>query len=136
MSEQDRSRLAKEYSDTKYLLDKVTKQVNELKSVLVKELDTDGTPDDRGHVWCPAGDFTLKKERRVSEVFDSAAATKWAKDNGYWDEVKEVIEVVSEERVLALGWNHPELTDKLTEFYDLKVSWVFKVIEGRSYDGE
>lgn len=134
MTVEDRFRLAREYRDTKQMIDKVSKRLTELKSALMSELDAEGTPDDRGHVWCPAGDFTLKKERRVSEVFDLQAATTWAKENGFWDEVKEVVEVASEDKILALGWNHPELTDTLTKFYDLKVSWAFKVIEGQSYD--
>ena len=136
MSTADRARLAKEYTDTKYMLDKVSKKLAEIKDALTKDLDVEGTSDDRGHIWCPAGDYTLKKERRVSEVFDSQAATEWAKQNGLWDEVKEVIEVLSEDKLLSLGWNHPEHTEALTGFYNLKVSWAFKVIESKSYDEE
>lgn len=126
-----RERLAQEYLDSKRFADSATKRVTELKSALINDLDANGVPDDRGHVWCPAGDLTLKKERRVSESFDLAAATKWAKEIGVWDDVKEVVEVTTEDRILALGWKRPELTPALEQFYSIKETWAFKVVEGQ-----
>lgn len=126
-----RERLAQEYLNAKHLADVAAKHVTELKNTLIVDLDTNGVSDDRGHVWCPAGDLTLKKERRVSESFDLAAATKWAKSIGVWDDVKEVVEVTSEDRILALGWKRPELTPALEQFYSLKETWAFKVLEGQ-----
>lgn len=129
---QRRSRLAQEYLDAKRFADSTAKRVSELKSALINDLDTNGIADDRGHVWCPAGDLTLKKERRVSESFDLAAATKWAKEIGVWDDVKEVVEVTTEDRILALGWKRPELTPALEQFYSINETWAFKVVEGQA----
>lgn len=131
-----RARLAQEYLDAKRFAESTAKRADELKATLVKDLVDNGVTDDRGHMWCPAGNLQLKRERRVSEVFQTDAATTWAKDNGHWDAVKETIEVLSEDRLLALGWNDQDIANAIKQFYTQKETWAFKVVEQKSYDDE
>ena len=131
-----RSRLAKEYLEAKRFAESTAKRADELKKVLKEDVTANGVPDEKGNMWCPAGDFQLKHERRVSTNFDIAAATAWAKSHGFWDDIKEVVEVTSEDKLLALGWKHPDLNDDIQSFYVQKESWAFKVVEQKSYDDE
>lgn len=132
----DRGRLAAEYKEAKSFADRAAKRAEELKKILVKDVQENGQPDDRGHKWCPAGDFQLKHELRKYTKFDLDAAAQWAKDHGLWDEVKDVIEVPNEEKILALGWTHPEYSEIIAEFYKTSEVWAFKLIEEKSYEDE
>jgi hypothetical protein len=131
-----RERLAEEFLDAKRFADSTAKRAEELKKVLIEDTIANGHPDERGHVWCPAGKYQLKRELRVSDTFDSQAAAVWAKENGHWDDVKETIEVLNEDRLLALAWNSEEIAKIVKSFYGTKEVWAFKVVEGKSYDDE
>lgn len=133
----DRSILAslvREYNNAKEFATKVTARADELKRELTRLVKGHGTPDDKGHVWLDAGDHQIKHERRASKTFNRDAAEQWAKELGIWDNVKETIETLSEEKLLAHVWNNPDLQDKLDSFYETKASWAFKIVAGRSYD--
>ena len=69
----------------------------------------------------------LKRERRVSKTFDAANCEEWAKTTGLWDQVSEVVELLSEDKVLALAWDEPEIRAEIERFYLEKVTWAFKL---------
>lgn len=129
-------KLVREYTDAKEFADKTAKRVNELKSVLLDYVKDYGVPDDKGHKWLPAGDMQLKHERRVGKSFDLSAAESWARELGIWDQVKEVIEVITEDAVLKYSWEHPEYHDTVADFYTERETWAFKVVNQKSYDDE
>lgn len=120
------ARLIEEFKKSKETLDILEKRQNEMKKQLMDLVIAHGYEDDKGHQWLKVGDTELKRERRVSRSFNSAAAEAWAKANGHWDAVKEVIEVVSEEKVLGLAWSDKELSDVVGDFYAEKETWAFK----------
>lgn len=128
-------RLANDYKESKDFADRIQKRTDELKQTLVKNLKDYGVEDDRGHKWLAAGDMQLKHERRVSRSFDLSAATKWVKSLGAWDEVKDVIEVTTEDRILQYAWEHGH-TDVVSEFYSDRETWAFKLVDQKSYDDE
>lgn len=130
------NRLVKEYKYAKEFSEKAVRRSDELKMSLITYVRDHGTPDDRGHKWLSAGDAQIKHERRVSKSFDTNSATDWAKSIGIWDEVKEIIETLSEDAVLKYVWEHPEHQDTLTDFYTERESWAFKVVDQKSYDDE
>lgn len=129
-------RLIDEYDKSKEFAKKATDRVDELKESLRGYVKKYGTADDRGHVWLPAESHQLKNERRVSRSFDAKAAEKWAKENGHWDTVRRVVEMVDEDALMALVWDNPELEEEASKFYTEKATWAFKVVEGKSYDDE
>lgn len=131
-----RERLAHQYLNTKHLHENISKKLDEIKKTLTEDLIAEGVPDDKGNLWCPAGDMQLKRERRISEVFDVQAAEKWAKETGNWDAVKTVVEVLDEDKLLALGWNNEDIRSCLPSFYKQKETWAFKVIEQKSYEDD
>jgi hypothetical protein len=63
----------------------------------------------------------------VSKSFNSSAAEAWAKTNGHWDTVKEVVEVLSEDKLLGLAWNNDDIQEVLKTFYEEKETWALKV---------
>lgn len=128
--------LLRTYREQKEFADRLFARVEEMKKDLVKRVESNGYTDDKGHQWLSAGDHQLKRERRVSVSFNAQYAEQWARENGLWEEVKEVIEVVSEEKLLATLWDKEDMKDKLDDFYSKRETYAFKVIEGKSYDDE
>ncbi len=119
-------RLVEEYKKHKDMLEGVQKRVDAFKAELTDALVQHGQPDEKGNLWIELGDIELKRERRVSRSFNASAAEAWAKQNGHWDVVKEVIEVLSEDKLLGLAWNNEEIQEKIKEFYVEKEVWALK----------
>ena len=72
------------------------------------------------------GGHELKRERRVSKSFNSTQAEEWAREQGLWDDVKEVIERLSEDKLLQLAWEDKALLTTVQTFYTEKETWAFK----------
>jgi hypothetical protein len=119
-------RLAEEFKKSKETIEILEKRHNEMKKQLTEAVTVFGYADDKGHQWLKVGSYELKRERRVARSFDVASAEAWAKANGLWDEVKEVVEVTSEANLLRLAWEHKEHMDTVSGFYTEKETWAFK----------
>jgi hypothetical protein len=119
-------RLAEEFKKSKETIEILEKRHNDMKKQLSEAVSLFGYTDDKGHQWLKAGAYELKRERRVARSFDITAAEAWARTNGLWDEVKEIVEVTSEANLLRLAWDHKEYMDTVSEFYVEKESWAFK----------
>ena len=120
-------RLVQEYKAAKEMADTSKKRADGLKSQLIELVDEQGYEGENGHRWFEVGDHKLKRERRVSKSFDAAACESWARNTGLWDEVSEVIEVLSEDKVLALAWDNPEIRSEGEAFYVERETWAFKL---------
>ncbi len=120
-------RLVQEYKAAKEMADTSKKRADGLKSQLVELVDEHGYEGENGHRWFEVGEHKLKRERRVSKAFDRTACEEWAREAGLWEDVKEVIEVLSEDKVLALAWDKPEIRQEVDDFYVEKETWAFKV---------
>tara|TARA_Y100001949_G_scaffold67314_1_gene56983 strand:+ start:235 stop:645 length:411 start_codon:yes stop_codon:yes gene_type:complete len=120
-------RLVQEYKAAKEMADTSKKRADGLKSQLIELVDERGYEGENGHRWFEVGDHKLKRERRVSKSFDAAACEEWAKSTGLWDEVSEVIEMLSEDKVLALAWDDPEIRSEIEAFYVERETWAFKL---------
>lgn len=116
-----------EYRNSKALMDGLEKRMSGYKDALIAILNQYGKPDEKGHMWVEFEDIEIKRERRVSRSFNASAAEAWAKENGHWDTVKEVIEVVNEDKILGLAWNNDELQEIIKTFYAEKETWALKV---------
>ena len=120
-------RLVQEYKAAKEMADTSKKRADGLKSQLIELVDEQGYEGENGHRWFEVGDHKLKRARRVSKSFDAAACESWARNTGLWDEVSEVIEVLSEDKVLALAWDNPEIRSEVEAFYVERETWAFKL---------
>lgn len=129
-------RLAQEFEQAKRFADSAQKRVDDIKKELNDAVLTHGYEDDKGHLWLSVGDIQLKRERRVSTSFNEEMAEGWARSSGKWDEVKEVREFVSEEKMLGLAWSDPALKDLMSDFYRQRETWAFKVVAKKDYSDE
>jgi hypothetical protein len=123
--------LTREYLNTKYMLDKTTARFNELKKALSDLVDEQGQADDKGSLWMAAGEHQCKREKRLSISLDEDAAEGWAKEIGIWDDVKVVVEKIDPDKLMAACWGNEEYSEKMESLFKEKVTWAFKVIEGK-----
>lgn len=120
------TKMVEEFVSQKKLLSQLEARVDKLKKELSTVVEQHGTPDDSGHIWLNVGGHELKRERRVSKTFNVGTAEAWAKENGLWDDVKEVVERLSEDKLLAVAWNDKSLLPTVQSFYVEKETWAFK----------
>jgi hypothetical protein len=120
-------RLVEEYKGAKLLAVSSKARADALKKELSDLVDAEGYEGDNGHLWYEIGDYKLKRERRVSKTFDAEECEGWARTTGLWDEVSEVVELLSEDKVLALAWDDSKVREEIERFYIEKVTWAFKL---------
>ena len=124
-------RLAEEYVKEKKMLDSLTKRVGEIKGLLSKAVDEEGIPDNSGHLWLDAGRFSLQRQKRQGDKYlDRAKAEEWAKQVGFWDEVKVVREELDEDALLGYVFerrkSQPSLEEELEMLYvEPDPTWAF-----------
>lgn len=126
MDEAYYEKLAEDFRKSKEAIDALTKRQDAMKKELIDALKQNGYEDDKGHLWWSVGDKELKYERRVSRSLNVDAAEQWAREQGIWDDIKEVVERLSEEKLLGYSWLHKEAEDTIQSFYTEKESWAFK----------
>lgn len=119
-------RLAQEFKKSKEAIDLLTKRQNEMKAELIEAIKEQGFEDDKGHKWLKVGSLELKYERRVSRSFDEGAADNWAHETGRWDDLKRTVEMLDEDKLLALAWENEDVAETIQEFYVEKETWAFK----------
>jgi len=124
--EQYLTKLVEDFVSQKKLLSQLETRVDKIKKELSTVVEQHGTPDDSGHIWLNIGGHELKRERRVSKSFNATQAEEWAREQGLWDNVKEVIERLSEDKLLQLAWEDKALLTTVQTFYTEKETWAFK----------
>jgi hypothetical protein len=120
------TKIVEEFVSQKKLLSQLETRVEKMKKELSTVVEQHGIADDSGHIWLNVGGHELKRERRVSKTFNVSMAEQWSKENGLWDDVKEVIERLSEDKLLAAAWNDKSLLPAVQSFYVEKETWAFK----------
>jgi hypothetical protein len=122
-------RLAKEFQAAKDASDVFKKRAEKMRAELVQAVTDLGYEDDKHHRWMESDDLQIKYERRVSKRLDLEAVEAWAKENGVWDDIKEVVEVVNEDRLMALAWDNPEIQKVVQSLYVETENYALKVID-------
>ncbi len=122
-------RLANEFIAAREFADKAVRRSEELKDKLSTYVDKLGNPDDKGSLWVELGPISLKRERRVSKNLNTIAAESWARREGVWNAVSEVVERVNEDLLMALAWESRQYSEDIASLYKEKVTWAFKVVE-------
>lgn len=125
-------RLASEYERAKAFADDAVERAAHYKELLVAALKDMGEADDKGHIWLSAGDFKIKHERRVSNIFKSDEAVAWAEENDLLDQVCEVVTVLVEDKLMSLAFERPDLAPSIQALYDEKISWAFKLTKNKA----
>lgn len=121
------SKLVNEFQNHKAMLETTQKRIDGFKKELTEILEAHGKPDEKGNLWINLPACEIKRERRVSKTFNSSAAEAWAKENGLWDTLKVVVEVISEDLLVGLAWVNDDIQEKVKSFYVEKETWALKV---------
>jgi len=125
-------RLAEEYVKRKKLAEDLQKEVNQIKEMLSKAVDEEGVPDEKGHLHLAAGKYALLRQKRQgAKYLDKAKAEEWAREAGFWDEVKVVQEVLNEDALLGYVFERrkavPGIEDQLEGLYvEPAPTWAFQ----------
>lgn len=123
------ARLAQEYMEAKEFAERASARADALKKQLSEHVDRSGEQDEKGNLWVTAAPgLELKRERRSSRTLKTVDVEKWAKHRGVWDSVCEVVEQVSEDNLMTLAWERPELAPEIADLYGEKVTWAFRIV--------
>lgn len=123
-------RLTTEYLNAKSLSDKALARTEELKRELSTIVDAEGYTDNNGHRWYEVQPgLQLKRERRVSVSLNQNEARRWAESKNLWADVSVTVEVLDEDLLADMAYEHPELAVDITGLYSEKEIWAFKVID-------
>lgn len=133
----DIERLTQEYLAAKSFAEKAQERADALKKILNEAVESQGHPDERGHLWVDAGPYELKRERRVSKNLDQRAAMEWLDAlPALRESCVEYVPQVNEDRLLGVAWELPELADPIGALYKERVTWAFKVVEKKGHESE
>lgn len=123
-------KLVEEYLKAKTFSDSAARRTDELKAELSNMVDNEGYSDHKGSKWIETkSGIQLKRERRVSVSLDQVSARAWAESNDLWDQISVTVQMLDEDALATVAWEHPELQSEIQELYSEKENWAFKVIE-------
>lgn len=118
-------------------IDALTARANHLRDELSQIVDTQGEPDDKGHIYLqlPApitvGEKTygsIKRERRVSTVFKEDEAEEALLAKGLLARAQETITVLSQDAIYLLNQEGLLSDEEIDSFFGKKVSFAFKPV--------
>jgi hypothetical protein len=120
-------RLAEEYLKQTAHVKAATERKDELKNMLMAQVEKAGEQDSSGHYWLAGGEYLLKRERRVSKFWNADAAEAWAKEMGITDDVTTTVTqvFVDPDKIAAYAFLHPEVESVVRSFNTEKVTWAF-----------
>jgi hypothetical protein len=118
------------YITLKRRIDDMTKESSEIKSDLSDLVDTEGEPDENGHLWLRLpesvdGITALQRQRRVSQSLDEDAAEKLLKEKGLFDRCYVMQPVLKEDEVMACLYEGLITEEEVDAMFPKKVTWAF-----------
>jgi hypothetical protein len=108
-------RLIQEYVTHKAHQAALDKMIVPLRKQISEAVAQDGHTDDKGHKILQVGKWRLVWQKRQGDPYlDKEAAEAWAREEGFWDDVKVVVESVDPDELA--GWvfsnrNEPGVED-------------------------
>jgi hypothetical protein len=123
-----------DYITAKRRIDDLTKANNKIKAELSDLVDTDGEPDEKGHLIYSlpetvAGVTALKRQRRVVQSLDQDAADRILKAKGIYDDCVTMVPVVDEGAIMAAYYEGKLTEDCIDEMFPKSVSYAFYIVE-------
>lgn len=111
-------------------IDDMTKESSAIKAELSDLVDTEGEPDENGHLWLRLphevdGYTSLQRQRRVSQSLDQETAEELLKKKGLYDRCFVMEPVLKEDEVMACLYEGLLTEEEIDEMFPKKVSWAF-----------
>lgn len=123
-----------EYVTTRRRMDDMAKEQNKIKAELSDLVDTDGEPDEKGHLIYTlpetvAGVTALKRQRRVIESLDQDTAEDTLKKKGIYDRCFKMVPVLDESEVMACLYDGLLTEEEVDSMFRKTVSYAFYIVE-------
>lgn len=111
-------------------IEDLTKEQGELKSFLSNLVDTEGEPDDKGHLWYPLeqevdGYRSLQRQRKVTQSLDSEVATRILGEKGLAERCYSWQPVLKEDEVMACLYEGTLTEEDIDAMFPKKIVWAF-----------
>ena len=111
-------------------IDDLSKEQNVLKSYLSEVVDTEGEPDEKGHLFYPLpeevdGYKSLQRQRRVSQKLDEDAAQRILKEKGLEAKCYQMIPVLDESAVMSALYEGLLTEEEVDTMFPKTETWAF-----------
>ncbi len=121
-------RYVQQYLESKAMEAEIAARVKKQRDQIVDYLVKNGIEDEKGNVRIDVGELGIaKRERRVSNVFDSEFAEAYLKKHKLWVDCTETITVIDEDKVLARIYDGTIPEEVGDEMYTEKESFALKI---------
>jgi len=123
-----------DYVTIKRNIDDMSKQQNRIKSELSELVDTDGEPDEKGHLIYElpekvSGVTALKRQRRVSQSLNESIAEDILKKKDIYNRCYKMVPVLDESEVMACLYDGLLTEEEIDEMFPKTVSYAFYIVE-------
>lgn len=117
------------YLETKSLQDQAAQRVKTQRDAIIAFVEAEGIEDDSGNRWFETDAFRAKRERRVSQQFDSETAMAWLVEQGgdIHERCVEMVPMIDEDSLLAAIFDESIPEDVAESWYTEKESFALKV---------
>jgi hypothetical protein len=110
----------------------ITNRVNDLKKILIEEVENYGEEGMNGHIYLSIddeikGSLTLTKQRKVSNPLDIEIAEKLLEERGIKDECIKMIPTLDDSAIMAAHYTGKLSEEDIDAMFPAKVSWAFIV---------
>jgi hypothetical protein len=116
-------------------IDDLVSAKTEIQKDLVELVDTEGEPDEKGHLWYKLpetveGVSSLQRQRKVSQGLDELTADKILREKGLYDRCFKQVPVLDEAEVMACLYDGLLTEEEIDEMFPKKVSYAFLTPKG------
>lgn len=120
----------RQYVSLRSRISDLTKEQDSIKTELSNLVDTDGEPDEKGHLWIHLpeevdGYTALQRQRKVSQYLDAGTAEKLLKDKGLFERCYEMQPVLKEDEVMACLYDGLLSEEEIDIMFPKKISYAF-----------
>jgi len=120
----------REYVGLRSRISDLTKQQDSIKTELSNLVDTEGEPDEKGHLWIQLpeevdGYTALQRQRKVSQSLDAETAEKLLKDKGLFERCYIMEPVLKEDEVMACLYDGLLTEEEIDIMFPKRVSYAF-----------
>jgi len=123
-------RYLQRFLEAKTMAAEATQRANAQRDQLMAFVEHHGIEDEKGNLRVEApGIGFAKRERRVSNVFDSEFTEKYLKKTKLWLKATETITVIDEDKLLGLIYDGTIPDDVAELMYSEKETFAFRVEE-------
>jgi len=118
------------YLTLKKNVDDMSAQRDSLKKDLIELVDTEGEPDEKGHLWYQLpeevdGVSALQRQRKVSQKLDADVADSLLKEKGLQDRCYQMVPVLDEAEVMACLYEGLLTEEEIDRMFPKSVTYVF-----------